>query len=35
MGLGVAKVDKYAVAQILRYEAVETAHGFSDAFVIG
>jgi hypothetical protein len=35
MGPGVAKVDKHAVAQILRHEAAETAHGFSDAFMIG
>jgi hypothetical protein len=35
MGLGVAKVDKYAIAQILPHEAAETAHGFSDAFRIG
>src|SRR5215469_4243803 len=35
MGLGVAKVGKHAVAQILRYEAAETAHGVSDAFMIG
>src|SRR6516164_3037731 len=34
MGLGVAEVDKHAVAQILRHETAETAHSFSDAFVI-
>src|SRR6516162_3504895 len=35
MGLGVAKIDKHAVAQILPHEAAETSHGFSDAFLIG
>ena len=35
MGLGVAKVDKHAVAQIPRHETAETAHGFSDTFLIG
>ena len=35
MGLGVAKVDKYAVAQILRHKTTEPAHSFRDAFVIG
>jgi len=35
MSLGVAKIDKHAVAQILRHEAAETAHSFSDAFMIG
>src|SRR6516165_10759491 len=35
MGLGIAKVDKHAVAQILRHETAETAHGFSDVCVIG
>ena len=35
MGLGVAKVDKHAVAQILRHEAAEAAHGLSDAFMVG
>src|SRR6516165_7948334 len=35
MGLGVAKIDKHAVAQILRHKTAETAHSFSDACVIG
>src|SRR5262249_30432509 len=35
MSLGIAKVDKHAVAQILRYKTAETVHGFSDAFLIG
>src|SRR5262245_62043964 len=35
MGLGVAKVDKHAVAEIPRHEPPETSHGFSDAFLIG
>src|SRR5262245_24754366 len=35
MGLGVAKVDKHAVAEIPRHEPPETSYGFSDAFVIG
>src|SRR6516225_11958888 len=34
MGLGVAKVDKHAVAQILRHEAAEATHGFCDALLV-
>jgi hypothetical protein len=29
------RIDKHAVAQILRHEVAETAHAFSDAFMIG
>ena len=32
MGLGVAKIDQHAVAQILSHEPAETAHSFSGAF---
>src|SRR6516165_8284239 len=35
VGLGVAKVYKHAIAQILRHETAETANGFRDAFMIG
>src|SRR5262245_20335597 len=35
MGLGVAKVDEHAVAEIPRHEPPETSYGFSDAFLIG
>ena len=35
MGLWVAKVDERAVAESPRHEPPETAHGFSDALLIG
>src|SRR5215813_4515932 len=35
MGLGVAKVDEHAVAEIPRHEPPETSYGFSDALLIG
>jgi len=35
MGLRIAKVDKHAVAQILRNKTAETVHRFGDAFMIG
>jgi hypothetical protein len=35
MGLGVAKVDKDAIAQILSDEPAKTGHPLCDAFLIG
>jgi hypothetical protein len=35
MGLGVAKIDKHAIAQILRDEPAEAAHDVRDAFLVG
>src|SRR5262245_11723 len=35
MGLGVAKIYEHAIAQILRNETAETAHGSSDTLLIG
>jgi hypothetical protein len=35
MGLWIAKINKHTVAQILRHEPIEMAHGRGDAFVIG
>src|SRR6516162_429766 len=34
MGLGVAKVDKCAIAQILRHETAKTTHSFRDALLV-
>src|SRR6516165_4382252 len=35
VGLGIAKINKHAVAKILRHESAEAAHGLSYAFLIG